>query len=152
MTHYLSKFAGEVIAGHLDEIKKLYVDGVKITILIRNPGMNDADMVISNDTTEEAIAALRWLAKTAKKETMKVRKISVIVEAEIFDGTIDSLRRIWEMAPEYKTRISGGNDYLHIDTLEGKMTAQKGDWIIKGVAGECYPCKPDIFVQTYELV
>lgn len=39
---------------------------------------------------------------------------------------------------------------LHIETLEGRMTAQPGDWIIRGVQGEFYPCKPDIFEQTYE--
>ena len=37
-----------------------------------------------------------------------------------------------------------------IPTLEGEMTAQEGDWIIKGVQGEFYPCKPDIFDATYE--
>ena len=37
-----------------------------------------------------------------------------------------------------------------IDTLEGTMWAEAGDWIIKGVAGEFYPCKPDIFAATYE--
>lgn len=39
-----------------------------------------------------------------------------------------------------------------INTLEGTMVAQFGDYIIKGVKGEFYPCKPDIFHQTYELV
>ena len=39
---------------------------------------------------------------------------------------------------------------LHIDTLEGKMLANVGDWIIRGVKGEHYPCKPDIFAATYE--
>lgn len=39
-----------------------------------------------------------------------------------------------------------------IDTLEGAMTAQIGDWIIRGINGEFYPCKPDIFVGTYEPV
>ncbi len=39
---------------------------------------------------------------------------------------------------------------LEIDTLEGKMTAHPGDWIIKGVKGEFYPCKPDIFNATYD--
>lgn len=37
-----------------------------------------------------------------------------------------------------------------IETLEGTMTAQLGDWIIRGVKGELYPCKPDIFEATYE--
>lgn len=39
-----------------------------------------------------------------------------------------------------------------IDTLEGTMKAMPGDWIITGVKGEKYPCKPDIFEQTYEAV
>ena len=41
---------------------------------------------------------------------------------------------------------------LEIKTLEGTMTASKGDYIIKGVNGEFYPCKPDIFDKTYERV
>jgi hypothetical protein len=43
-------------------------------------------------------------------------------------------------------------DALNIDTLEGTMRASPGDWIIRGVAGELYPCKPGIFAQTYEAV
>ena len=42
--------------------------------------------------------------------------------------------------------------YLVIHTLEGDMRADVGDWIIRGVAGEFYPCKPDIFAATYEAV
>ena len=41
---------------------------------------------------------------------------------------------------------------ISIRTLEGTMTASPGDWIIRGVSGEFYPCKPDIFEQTYEVV
>ncbi len=39
---------------------------------------------------------------------------------------------------------------LEIETLEGTMKANKGDWIIRGVKGELYPCKPDVFDMTYE--
>ena len=46
-------------------------------------------------------------------------------------------------------KVDGG---LIIKTLEGEHIASIGDWIIKGVNGEFYPCKPDIFVKTYELV
>ena len=49
-------------------------------------------------------------------------------------------------------RYSGGPDFAEIDTLEGRMSAFRGDWIIKGVKGEIYPCKPDIFAATYETV
>ena len=41
---------------------------------------------------------------------------------------------------------------IYINTLEGQMLARCGDYIIKGVQGEFYPCKPDIFLETYELV
>lgn len=44
------------------------------------------------------------------------------------------------------------NKFLYIETLEGDMKAQFGDYIIKGVQGEVYPCKPDIFEATYEKV
>ncbi|QSE47563.1 hypothetical protein JW980_06510 [Acinetobacter johnsonii] len=44
------------------------------------------------------------------------------------------------------------NKFLYIETLEGDMKAQFGDYIIKGVQGEFYPCKPDIFEATYEKV
>ena len=43
------------------------------------------------------------------------------------------------------------NEY-YIETLEGQMTINKNDWIIKGIKGEFYPCKPDIFKETYEEV
>lgn len=49
----------------------------------------------------------------------------------------------------------GGTDHdvwMEIPTLEGNMHARPGDWIIKGVQGEFYPCKPDIFAATYEVV
>ncbi len=45
-----------------------------------------------------------------------------------------------------------GRAVIEIETLEGVMRADVGDWIIKGVLGEFYPCKPDIFAATYELV
>lgn len=50
------------------------------------------------------------------------------------------------LLPEY------GANYLEIETLEGTMTARPGDYVIKGVQGEFYPCKPDIFAETYEAV
>lgn len=46
----------------------------------------------------------------------------------------------------------GKRPYCTIKTLEGEMRATPGDWIIRGVAGEIYPCKPDIFEKTYEPV
>lgn len=58
--------------------------------------------------------------------------------------------------PDYPGRpfAVGGpsGEYLVIETLEGDMRADVGDWIIKGIKGEFYPCKPDIFEATYEAV
>jgi len=50
--------------------------------------------------------------------------------------------------------LLGGTKYygcLYIETLEGAMFVSENDYIIRGVNGDCYPCKPDIFKQTYEL-
>lgn len=44
------------------------------------------------------------------------------------------------------------NSVKYIDTLEGKMKANIGDWIVTGVNGEQYPVKPDIFKKTYEII
>ena len=49
-------------------------------------------------------------------------------------------------------KMDGENISLAIPTLEGLMTADENDWIIRGVKGELYPCKPDIFAATYESV
>jgi hypothetical protein len=48
--------------------------------------------------------------------------------------------------------VGFGPSYIEIQTLEGVMTAGPGDWVIRGVQGEFYPCKPDIFEQTYDTV
>lgn len=48
--------------------------------------------------------------------------------------------------------IPSDGAYIEIHTLEGVMRANEGDWIIQGVQGEFYPCKPDIFDTTYEPV
>jgi hypothetical protein len=45
-----------------------------------------------------------------------------------------------------------GVNFIEIETLEGTMLASPGDWVIRGVKGEFYPCKPDIFEETYEEV
>lgn len=49
-------------------------------------------------------------------------------------------------------RWRDGPDYALIQTLEGQMRADHGDWIIQGIKGEIYPCKPDVFEVTYEKV
>lgn len=82
---------------------------------------------------------------------MFYHKKPVIIEAVLFDGSLSSLQEVLELSGEEKIKIAT-NEYLMIDTLEGQMKASKGDYIIRGVEGEIYPCKPDIFIQTYELI
>lgn len=51
-----------------------------------------------------------------------------------------------------ETSLLPTSEKILVDTLEGSMKANVGDWIIKGVTGEFYPCKPDIFDMTYDKV
>ena len=82
----------------------------------------------------------------------KYQKKPVVITAIQF---IDDAERITEISEFVGEGLSidysqPENPTLKIYTLEGVMTASIGDYIIKGVKGEFYPCKPDIFEQTYE--
>ena len=83
---------------------------------------------------------------------MKYRKKPVVIEAEHF--TEENKERAFHFitCEHYADRGQGNKPVITIHTLEGKMLAELGDWIIKGVKGEFYPCKPDIFEATYEKV
>ncbi len=79
------------------------------------------------------------------------RKKPVVIEAILYRGDEDKqLVRQFVDAPidERISRLGGAG--FEIDTLEGWLHVSPGDWIIKGVKGEFYPCKPDIFDATYE--
>lgn len=78
---------------------------------------------------------------------MKYRKKPVVVEA--IQYTDNNLLDVVKFCGEDNTIF---DYYLYIVTLEGNMRVSKGDYIIKGVHGEFYPCKPDIFEETYEAV
>jgi hypothetical protein len=79
---------------------------------------------------------------------MKFRKKPVVIEAVQWTG--ENVTECMNFCPPLLTETYRANGTLSIPTLEGKMVATKGDWIIKGVKGEFYPCKPDIFAATYE--
>lgn len=91
----------------------------------------------------------------------RYRKRPVVVEALKYMGTNASLNELssW-MGRQLETLnvdaqgqiMVGGLMRVEIKTLEGTMVAEPGDYVIKGVAGEFYPCKPEIFLGTYELV
>ena len=92
---------------------------------------------------------------------MKFRKKPVVIEAVQFNYTAECTNMLKEFIGESAGRISKVGDKpaeFEIVTLEdgnilkAKHVATEGDWIIKGVQGEFYACKPDIFEQTYERV
>ena len=95
---------------------------------------------------------------------MKYRKLPIEIEAVQWNGNnlvevvtflegkspkldLEVTRLKWE---DYKDLIA--KEGLYINTLEGSMKASINDYIIKGIAGEFYPCKEDIFLKTYESV
>ena len=78
----------------------------------------------------------------------KYQKKPVVIEAVQWDGTDKSLGEIIHWMDCELRNLE--DNKLGIETLEGLMEASVGDFIIKGVKGEFYPCKPDIFEQTYE--
>ena len=89
---------------------------------------------------------------------MKFRKKPVVIEAHRLgdDGWPDA---IWDGVNTNQIVLHLGRDgakrvigYAEIHTMEGTMRADIGDYIIRGVKGEFYPCKPDIFEATYEAV
>lgn len=96
----------------------------------------------------------------------KYRKKPVEVEARQWNGTAEAASHIIDWAlqngvtivytcsdPDRCSRFDGDTPhYLRIPTLEGDMVANLNDYIIRGVQGEFYPCKPDIFEATYDEV
>jgi len=84
---------------------------------------------------------------------IRYRKKPVVIEAMQF--TDENKDRVFNWVSTGNRSAdfdNAGNPVLKIQTLEGVMTASLGDYIIKGVKGEFYPCKPDIFEATYEPV
>lgn len=77
---------------------------------------------------------------------MQYRKKPVVIDAVEYTGSFD------ELAKFAGESVSYGRNGPEIKTLEGTMIVSMGDFVIKGIAGEIYPCKPDIFHGSYEKV
>lgn len=90
-------------------------------------------------TEEEQTGILKIIAKPVTKE------------AVLFDGSVKLSVFIAQWSDNKVLRAVADNE-LEIVTLEGTMTASVGDYIIKGLRGEFYPCKPDVFHKTYNIV
>lgn len=80
---------------------------------------------------------------------MKYRKKPVIIDAIQYKGNTNDVKKFMNVE---SVLVNIKTLAIKIPTLEGDMYASIGDYIIKGVQGEFYPCKPDIFEQTYEVV
>jgi len=86
---------------------------------------------------------------------MKFRKKPVVIEAVQHTGPLSGEEPLVAFLGGEKERNIGWSynsrtQKIGIATLEGMMHADVGDWIIRGIKGELYPCKPDIFAATYE--
>ena len=89
---------------------------------------------------------------------MKFRKKPVVIEAVQISKRMDILSPDWWAQAIQENRVithglgkfTRDQPWVEISTLEGVMRGDDGDWIIRGVKGELYPCKPDIFAATYE--
>lgn len=88
----------------------------------------------------------------------KYRKKPVVIEAFEWTGDIEQKEEpIWIVEAIKDSSVWFNNEgtenvTMEIKTLEGNHIANRGDYIIRGIKGEIYPCKPDIFEKTYELV
>lgn len=88
------------------------------------------------------------------------QKKPIVIEAVTVERFLSGEERPqWAMDAAARALISleanleaNGDPHLKIKTLEGTMRAEASDWIIQGVKGEIYPCKPDIFEATYQRV
>jgi len=87
----------------------------------------------------------------------KFRKKPIVVDAEIISGLIEAAKSNWDLLPDWvkenyeKGKIIFEHKQISIRTDEGLMIGNLGDYLIHGVNGEIYPCKPDIFKKTYDL-
>ena len=84
----------------------------------------------------------------------KYRKMPVTVDAMQFTGRNGVAVAMW-CGGKYQSEAKASDptdvaEWVAIPTLEGVMRANRGDYVIRGVQGEFYPCKPDIFAETYE--
>ena len=88
------------------------------------------------------------VAKPPMSEPRKYRKKPVVIEAMRYDGR--NIVEVAEWLRGHGVKIGWSGDTIAIPTLEGRIYASPDDYIIRGIQGEFYPCKPHIFRETYE--
>lgn len=85
-------------------------------------------------------------------QVKQYRKKPIVIEALLWDDSDEAADAVYDFMEDASWSINAGTRKIDIVTLEGTMSTDIGDYIIKGVQGEFYPCKPDIFEATYEVV
>ena len=93
----------------------------------------------------------KYVKKPIEVESIQLTKENIVEVFNFLDGAnYKETKSVEELGDFSQMMLKQG--YIEIETLEGIMKANFGDYIIKGVKGEFYPCKPDIFQATYEEV
>ena len=85
-------------------------------------------------------------------EPGRFRSLPVEIDAMQWTGSNPFGLMRWREQFDGTSRWRFDGDFLYIDTLEGEMKANPGDWIIRGTRGEFYPCKPDVFLVKYKRI
>ena len=107
--------------------------------------------------TKEKNEAISYIEECYKKDMEVLNKEEKEWLEQFDDIPIDDIYKEDSQVKKYRKKPIIVEAYVatkeeHIKTLEGTMKADKGDYVITGIRGERYPCKPDIFKQTYEEV
>jgi hypothetical protein len=98
-----------------------------------------------------ALGVKKYRKKPVVIEAVQLPPVTMAAEQPVaYMDQVHAIARWCEAQTYAITKEQSENPLLAITTLEGTMEAMPGDWIIKGVKGEFYPCKPDIFEATYE--
>ena len=146
--------------------KSAFVGNLKRAETERDQARESAEPITIDNNLNNIEGDVDEIERRITQISMKYRKKPVVIEAEqlrwnnwseicefvpkeSFGGGVYLDDKTLEELPPDKTSNTMG---LKIKTLEGTMLAKQGDYIIKGVKGEFYPCKPDIFAETYEKV
>lgn len=93
----------------------------------------------------------KYIKKPVQIEAIQLTKENIIEVFDFLDGANYKETKSVEELEDFSQRMLK-QGYIEIETLEGYMKASFGDYIIKGIKGEFYHCKPDIFIATYEEV
>ena len=131
------------------EIKELRPYGPKGEAICYECATSTPEMRASS---AKAMKRTEMRASSRKAMKRKFRKKPVVIEAIRFLDATNDYPTAQEFCPDLSMESRSGKWFYFIETLEGQMQVSADDWIIKGVAGEFYPCKPDIFQATYEAV